>query len=240
MPLARPAAFPPVLPPPANVETALVAMTIARIRLLFLSVTKREPAPSRATPVGALKRATVPMPLVLPAAVPMLLPPPASVVTCLVEMTIIRILLFLVSATYSRPAELSSAMPSGLENLATVPMPSAMPDKPEPHAPARLETARVETLIARMALFDESATYRVASALSTTRPRGPLNLAAPVPSAQAWLPGEPANADTVLVRVSTTRTMWLPSSQINTLSDTELAVTPRMLSIIAATPTPLA
>ena len=64
--------------------------------------------------------------------------------------------------------------------------------------------------------------------------------AAPVPSAQAWLPGEPANKDTVLVRVSTTRTMWLPSSQINTLSDTELADTPRMLFILAATPTPLA
>jgi len=236
MPLARPE-----LKPPATVETTPVVMTIARIRLLPLSVTKREPAPSRATPVGALKRAIVPMPSVLPAAVPMLLPPPASVVTCLVEMTIIRNLLFLVSATYSRPAELSRAMPSGLENLATLPMPSAMPD--EPHAPARVETTRVstrvETLIARMALFDESATYRVASALSTTRPRGPLNLAAPVPSAQPWLPGEPANADTVLVRVSTTRTISLPSSQINTLSDTELAVTPRMPSTSAVLPTPL-
>ena len=97
-PSAWPAAVPPELLPPASVETARVAITIVRMRLLTLSTTKRLPRLSTATPVGEEKSAMLPMPSARPLAVPEL-PPPASVDTAPAAMTMARTQLLLRSET---------------------------------------------------------------------------------------------------------------------------------------------
>ena len=76
-------------------------------------------AASTATPVGVLKRATLPTPLRRPA-----VPEPAKCETAPVETTTTRTMWLYVSATYARPL-LSTAMPCGKLNLAATPVPSA-------------------------------------------------------------------------------------------------------------------
>lgn len=180
----------------------------------------------------------MPIPLVLPKDVPTL-PPPTSVETCLVEIIIVRMMLFGGSATYNRPAASSRAMPSGLLNLATLPTPSASPNRP--HAPARVATARVVRAIVRMTWFCVSATYRVVSVLSTASRRGVRNVAAvPIPFVQDLVPTVPAIVETAPVLVLMTRTTSFPPSTIYTVSAVALVATPRMLNICTLVPTPFA
>ena len=75
VPLALPAA-----PLPAKVLT-IPAGVILRIKLLYKSATYTFPTASLATPIGVLKEAAVPVPLVVPAA-----PLPANVVTVATEL----------------------------------------------------------------------------------------------------------------------------------------------------------
>ena len=166
----------------------------------------------------------MPIPLALPTEVPTF-PPPTSVVTCLVEIIIVRITLFLLSTTYNRPVESSSAMPSGSLNLATLPTPSALPATP--HSPTRVETARVERTTVRTARLNVSRTYKIVSMLFATSRRGRLNVAdVPIPLMQDATPAVPAIVEIVFVRVFNARTSMLPLSLMNTVSETLLAKTP--------------
>ena len=76
-------------------------------------------------PVGSLKLAAVPVAFVLPNE-----PEPASVVTTPAAV-IFRIAWFAESATYTVPST-PTATPWGELKLAAVPVPSALPDEPEP------------------------------------------------------------------------------------------------------------
>jgi len=145
--------------------------------------------------------------------------PPARVVTAPAGVTT-RTRLLLRSATHTLPVAASSARPHGRLNCADVPTPSAvpefcggMPGMPPTDAapPASVVTAPLATTTLRTALFDSSATYRVAPDASTATPRGLLNCAAaPAPSAK---PDEPLPASDVTAPAGvTTRTLWLPVS----------------------------
>ena len=69
---------------PASVVTTAEAATMSRTRFPELSATYTFPQKSAATARGKAKRALLPTPSTVPAVVPVLLPPPASVVTVFV------------------------------------------------------------------------------------------------------------------------------------------------------------
>src|SRR3970282_2979814 len=110
-------------------------------------------------PQGDEKRAAVPAPSVVPGMPSML---PATVVTAPVEMTILRILLLPLSATYALMP--SVAIPRGLLNRAAVPLASVTPHAPVV-LPASVLTSPVAMTILRMLLAHESVTYRLAPSL---------------------------------------------------------------------------
>src|SRR6266699_7815 len=145
-------AVPAVLP--ARVLTRPEEMTIRRMLLPPRAATYRlVPLLSMARPLGPLNVAAVPMPSALPDALVVL---PARMLTRPEEMTIRRMVLLLLSATYRLVPLLSMARPIGRLNRAAVPMPSALPDAPVV-LPARVVTTPAG-VIRRMLLFPPSTT----------------------------------------------------------------------------------
>src|SRR6266699_2908961 len=169
------------------------------------SVTYRlAPLLSMARPPGSLNLAAGPVPLTLPN-VPAV---PPSVVTTPVAMTIRRMVLLPLSATYRLVPLLSMARPLGRRNVAAVPVPSALPAVPAV-LPARVVTTPVAMTICRMLLPFRVDTYRLVPLLSMTRPPGPLNVAAvPMPSALPAAP-EPASVLTTSVAMTIRRMVLL-------------------------------
>src|SRR6266699_2730545 len=168
------------------------------------SVTYRlAPLLSMARPPGSLNLAAGPVPLTLPN-VPAV---PASVVTTPVAMTIRRMVLLPLSATYRLVPLLSMARPLGRRNVAAVPVPSALPAVPAV-LPARAVTTPVAMTIRRMVLLLLSATYRLVPLLSTARPWGWLNRAPVVPLALPDTPALPARVLTTPAGVIL-RMVWL-------------------------------
>ena len=123
-------------PPPANEVTTPEDVTL-RTLLLAESATNTFPELSTAMPIGRLKDALVIAPSANAAE-----PPPASVVTTPVEDTL-RMRLLPVSATNTLPA-LSTAIPSGLLNVAAEAFPLADPPTP---LPATVVTTPAEVTI---------------------------------------------------------------------------------------------
>src|SRR6266699_3199776 len=189
-------AVPAVLP--ARVLTRPEEMTIRRMLLPPRAATYRlVPLLSMARPLGSLNLAAGPVPLTLPT-VPAV---PASVVTTPVAMTIRRMVLLPLSATYRLVPLLSMARPLGRRNVVAVPVPSALPAVPAV-LPARVVTTPVAMTICRMLLPFRVDTYRLVPLLSMTRPPGPLNVAAvPMPSA---LPAAPEPASVLTTSVAMT------------------------------------
>ena len=144
----------PAVPFPASVVTLLVAITTARMRLFEKSATKIIlPVLSTATPEGSLNVAALPTPSALPEASPEL-PPPASVVTARVFISISRMRLFDISATNMLP-EPSTAKPRGPKNAEEVPIPfvkKSVPVSP-PRPPTNAVTAPVVMSILRIMLL---------------------------------------------------------------------------------------
>ena len=167
----------PTGPPPASVVTTPDGV-ILRILLPYPSVTKTFPDASTAIPLGLLKLAAAPVPSCPIGSPP--IAPPASVVTTPAGV-ILRILLFIVSATKTVPYW-STAMPWGLLKLAAVPVPSwPIPAPPPMPPPASVVTTPLGVIL-RILLFIVSATKTVPY-WSTAMPLGLLKLAAaPVPS----------------------------------------------------------
>jgi len=99
--------------------------------------------------------AAAPVPSPEPAA-----PLPASVLTAAVATTILRTRLAERSATNTLPSA-SAAMPKGLLKPASVPMPLPLPP------PARVVTAALDAVMARMRWLYESATKTVAPAVGS-------------------------------------------------------------------------
>lgn len=78
---------------PATVLTFAVEMLTTRMSWFVSSVTYKSPFPSGRMPRGALNVAAVPIPSLLPANVPLALPPPARVDTVPALVLMRRILL---------------------------------------------------------------------------------------------------------------------------------------------------
>jgi hypothetical protein len=110
-----------------------------------------------ATLRGALKVAALPTPFEDPLEKPLAPPPPASVDTEALKMVIARIRWLPESATNTM-LNLSVAMPRGLTKVAILPLPSRRLPSAVLLPPASVVTVPVAMTIARMRLFDVSAT----------------------------------------------------------------------------------
>ena len=131
---------------------------------------------------------------------------PASVVTTPAGVTF-RIVLLQVSATYTLPA-LSTATPSGWQNRAALPVPSALPEASRQpgqrrHHPAGRHLA--DRVVAGVRHID------VARAVHRHAARTLNRAARPVPSALPELPANPARVVTTPAGV-TFRIVWLSVS----------------------------
>ena len=142
---------------PASVVTSPLEITILRILLLEKSATYRL-VPSVAMPAGELNLALLAVALSVDPAVVIPAGGPANVVTAPLEITILRILLLLQSATYRLVP--SVVIPYGLLNLALLAVAlSVDPAVVIPAGgPANVVTAPLETFTLRILLLLHSAT----------------------------------------------------------------------------------
>jgi len=118
------------------------------------------------------------------------------------------IILFPESATYRTPAVVSTATAAGLLNVADVPTPL---NDPLVAFPASVNTVLLDTVMALIKLFPESATYTTPAVESIATEVGKLKLAdVPTPLDDPLAVSLPARVDTVLL--FTVLIAWLPES----------------------------
>ena len=171
----------PATPDPAKVDTVTVVLVgseqpksagvvvvdwldatdaIFLILLFPASATYKLPEVSKAKYSGLLKLAVVLVPSALPVT------PVPAIVDTIPETSILRILFPLLSATYKFPA-VSSVIPSRLLKLAVIPVPSSLPELPDP----AIVVTTPDAVIFLTLLFPLSPTYTL-PLKSTATPLG--------------------------------------------------------------------
>jgi hypothetical protein len=202
---------------------------IWRSLLLELSAMSTVPATSD-TPRGALKRATMESPSVVPGEPAS----PARVATAPLAKFNRRTTWLPASVMYAEEgAVVLSATPMGEKKEAPAATPSTDTGDPEP---AAVVTSPLATATTRRRWLEVSATSREASAGTHAMPAGALKAAAaPTPFAKEAAP-EPASVLTTWVDTTMARILWLEVSATYTLVDEESTATAEGLENVADVP----